>query len=176
MREDRNLRTQRLELVPFEREHVSFLHRLWTDPDVRRFLWDDRVIGADEAAEVVESSLRSFEEHGFGMWVVRLLPSRDPVGFCGLRHFGEPPQDVEILYGLLPDRWGAGLATEAAEAVLRFAFARGLPRVLAGADPPNAASFGVMQRLGMTYDGTRVINGLEAVYYALAAPDALILP
>ena len=161
--------TERLMLVRFAREHVRFLHRLWTEPAVRRFLWDDRLIAEDEAAAVVESSLDSFRRHGFGMWLVVLEPGAVPIGFCGLRHFGDPPEDVEILYGLLPTHWGSGLATEAARAVLDVGFAAGLPRVFAGADPPNAASIRVIERLGMHYVGTRVIDGREAAYYAVDA-------
>jgi RimJ/RimL family protein N-acetyltransferase len=161
------LRTPRLRLTPCALEDVELLHRMWTDTAVRRFLWDDRVIDRGEAAAVVEASMDSFRRHGFGMWVVHAADA--PVGFCGLRHFGEPSDDVEVLYGLLPAHWGRGLATEAARAVLRTGFARGLSRMLAGADPPNVASIDVMERLGMRFDATRVIGGREAVYYAVDA-------
>ena len=160
------LRTLRLRLTPCALDDVGFLHRLWTDAHVRRFLWDDRVIGRDEAAAVVEASMESFPRHGFGMWVVH---AEAPIGFCGLRHFGEPPDDVEVLYGLLPAHWGRGLATEAARAVLLAGFDRGLPRIFAGADPPNVASIQVMERLGMRFAETRVIDGRDATYYAIDA-------
>lgn len=160
------LRTPRLRLTPCGRDDVEFLHRLWTDAAVRRFLWDDRVIGREEASAVVEASIESFRRHGFGMWVVH---AEAPIGFCGLRHFGEPPDDVEVLYGLLPAYWGRGLATEAARAVLRAGFDRGLPRIYAGADPPNVASMQVMERLGMRFAAIRVIDGRDATYYAIDA-------
>ena len=161
------LRTPRLRLTPCALGDVEFLRELWTDADVRRFLWDDRIIGRDEAAEVIEASMESFRRHGFGMWVVRADDA--PIGFCGLRHFGEPAEDVEVLYGLLPAHWGRGLATEAARAVLRAGFDRGLPRIFAGADPPNVGSIQVMERLGMRFDATRVIDGRDATYYAIDA-------
>ena len=164
---ENSLSTERLELVPVTAAHVEFLHRLWTDPDVRRFLWDDRVIGRDEAAAVVEASLDSFRRDGFGMWLVVL--ERAPIGFCGLRRFGQPPVDVEILYGLLPPHWGRGLATEASRAVLEFAFRAGVSRVLAGADPPNGPSIRVMERLGMRCECTRTIDGRDATYFAIDA-------
>ena len=159
------LETERLLLIPFDREHVPFLHRLWTDPEVRRYLWDDRIISVDEAAEVVEASLQ-----GPGMWVLRR--DGEDIGFCGLRSIGDsddPPQ-VEILYALLPAHWRQGLATEASREVLRYAFEDlGLDRVYAGADPPNARSFPVMERLGMTFDSRREIHGLDAIYYVIHA-------
>ena len=162
-----SLSSDRLDLRPFCSEDTPFLHELWIDPHVRRYLWDDRVISVNEAAAVVDASCDSFERFGFGMWVLRSKRDDQPVGFCGLRHFGQQPQDVEILYGLLPAHWHLGLATEAAEAVLRFGFAAGLQRIFAGADPPNAASIRVMERLGMHFHDNGVLNGLNTTYFAI---------
>ncbi|HEX5718836.1 MAG TPA: GNAT family N-acetyltransferase [Thermoanaerobaculia bacterium] len=154
------LETERLLLIPFDREHVPFLHRLWTDTEVRRYLWDDRIISVDEAAEVVEASLQSY-----GMWLLRRKDDGEDIGFCGLRDFDDPPQ-VEILYALFPAHWRQGLATEASREVLRYVFEDlGLDKVYAGADPPNETSFKVMERLGMTFDSRRIIDGREAIYY-----------
>ena len=36
--------TARTSLRPVSMEDVEALHRLWTDPEVRRFFWDDEVI------------------------------------------------------------------------------------------------------------------------------------
>lgn len=170
MTEPHSLATERLALVPFAPAHLAFLHRLWTDAAVRRFLWDDRVIDRDEAAAVIDSSLESFRADGFGMWVLLREPERTSIGFCGLRRFGEPPVGIEVLYALLPSQWGTGLATEAARAVLERAFRAGIPRVFAGADPPNVASIRVMERLGMRPDCTRTIDGRPATYYVIDAP------
>ena len=156
-----HLETERLHLIPMGREHVPFLHRLWTDPEVRRFLWDDRVILVEEAAEVVEGSL-----DGPGMWVLQRKGGEE-IGFCGFRDLED---QVEILYALLPGYWGQGLATEASREALRYAFEElGLERVYAGADPPNETSFRVMERLGMKFDSRRTLHGLEAVYYVIHA-------
>ena len=57
--------TEHLRLVPFAFLHLGDLHRLWTDPQVRRFLWDDQIISEQEATEVIEVSLQTFEQHGF---------------------------------------------------------------------------------------------------------------
>jgi ribosomal-protein-alanine N-acetyltransferase len=144
------LESSRLRLDPATPEHVGTLHRLWTHPDVRRFLWDGRVISESEAAEVVTASVESFAARSYGTWV--LVPRDDDsvIGFCALRDSTEPP-GIELLYGLHPDRWGQGLATEAARTVLRFAFTViGLDAVLSGADEPNVASLRVIRRLAMT--------------------------
>jgi ribosomal-protein-alanine N-acetyltransferase len=161
------LETARLTLRPFALADIDELHCLWLDPQVRKYLWDDQLISREQAAEVVASSLASFAEQGYGFWRGQLREAAGLCGFCGLRQFGEPPE-VEILYGLLPQYWGRGLVVEAARAVLRYGFeTAGLKRIYAGADPPNAASFRVMERLGMVFSHRATINGLAAIYYVL---------
>jgi len=162
------IRTARLFLQPYQRTDVDELHRLWTDPGVRQYLWDDRIIPLQLAAEVVESSLADWATHGLGQWVIYQLDSDEVIGFCGFRwsEAGTPP---ELLYGLFPIYWGQGLATEAARAVLTYAFQQlGIEQVWAATDPPNVASIRVMERLGMQFDRRGQLNGLDTVFYTLS--------
>jgi RimJ/RimL family protein N-acetyltransferase len=65
---------------------------------------------------------KNFATHGYGQFALFLPEAPDElIGFAGLRPFGEPEQ-VEVLYALLPAHWRRGLASEAARAVLRFGF------------------------------------------------------
>lgn len=161
------LETDRLTLRPFAASDLDWLHQLWTHADVRRYLWDGIEIGRERAAEEISKSRESFQSHGFGFWAVLLKEDNALIGFCGLRVFGDA-SDVEILYGIAPGHWGKGLATEAARATLRYGFETcRLAKIYAGADAPNEASIKVMAKLGMTYEGPRTINGIEAVYYSI---------
>lgn len=116
------IQTQHLELVPFREGDVDALHRHWTDPDVRRWLWDDVVIPRERAAETVQWAVDSAAEKGVGMWSLFLRDGDGGlIGFCGFR--GLPDlDDIELLYSLYPAYWGRGLATEASRAALEFAF------------------------------------------------------
>ncbi len=116
----------------------------------------------------IAESEASFARDGFGSFTLALRePPQEIVGFAGLRRFG-PAGEVEILYALLPSRWGRGLATEAARAVLRFGLEdAGVLEILAGADLENAASFRVMERAGMTLARDVTIDGRPARYYRI---------
>src|SRR5262249_12966538 len=154
----REVRTARLRLRPFAPEHEPGLEALWNDPDVRRYLWDDEPVPSPLVREQIEASRRSFRERGFGHFAFwPLAAPADPAsiaGFGGLRTIGAD-HEVELLYAVSPALGRRGLATEAAGAVLRFGFEEaGLAEILAGADPPNAASFRVMERLGIRSCGT----------------------
>jgi ribosomal-protein-alanine N-acetyltransferase len=163
----RQIETARLRMRPFVREDVDALHRLWTDPQVRKYLWDDIVIPREQAVEVVESSIASFEQRGFGLWAAFPKNKDELIGFCGFRLFDDPPE-VEILYGMAPAYWGHGLATEAAIAMLRCGFEEcGFGRIYAGADPPNAASFRVMEKCNMAFAKRMLINNIETIYYVV---------
>lgn len=160
---------------PFVMSDIDELHRLWIDPGVRKFLWDDQVIPRETAAAVVESGIESFLHNGFGFWAIYLKNHAELIGFSGLRRFTEDDaeeSEVELLYGVAPERWGTGIATEAARAVLRYGFeCLKLPQIYAGADPPNVASFRVIEKLGMKFARRAVINGVEAIYYSMICAD-----
>jgi RimJ/RimL family protein N-acetyltransferase len=61
--------------------------------------------------------------------------------------------ELGLFWALAPDHRGLGLATEAARAMLRYAFDHlHAARVVATTDADNAPSIAVMRRLGMTVE------------------------
>lgn len=167
-----DLDTERLRLTPFTLGHLDALHALWTDPEVRRYLWDDEVISRERATEVITDSERNFAERGYGFWAMLLREEGDAlVGFCGFRVFedgGEP----ELLCGVLPRHWGKGLVSEAGHAVIRDGFERcDFTRIIAATDTPNQPSVRVMQRLGMVFLRRGKFHGLDTVFYELTPED-----
>jgi ribosomal-protein-alanine N-acetyltransferase len=162
------LASARLELKAFAEPDAPALHAFFNEPLVRRYLWDDQPVSEPTVREQIAWSQHAFAENGLGHFTLRLAEDRERVcGFAGLRPFGEPPR-VELLYGMEPGLWGRGLASEAARAVLGYGFERlGLDEIFAGADPPNAASFRVMQRLGMAWAFDAELDGKPARYYRL---------
>jgi RimJ/RimL family protein N-acetyltransferase len=145
------LRTPRLVLTPLRIADEPALHAHWNDPDVRRYLWDDRPVAAETVAEVVAASREHFASRGYGLFGLRPPDVAALMGVAGLRPITVDDAELgELLYSLVPAVWGRGLATEAARACLRLAFDRcGLARVVAGVDVPNVASRRVLERLGM---------------------------
>jgi [ribosomal protein S5]-alanine N-acetyltransferase len=146
---------------------VAAAHALWTDPDVRRYLWDGVVITIDQAREVIATSEADFRARRYGLWGSYERASDRLVGFSGCRRW--PTGEPELMYGLSPAWWKRGLAVEMGAAVLGHVFETlGHPVVVAATDPPNVASVRVMERLGMTFDARRVVHGLDTVVYRLS--------
>ena len=166
------LRTRRLVLRPIVDDDVPPLHEFWTDPDVRRYLWDNQIISVERVAQIVASNQAFLAETGTGFFAIEFAPNPGKlIGFCGHRRF-EDGESVELLYGILPGFWGGGLVTEAAREILRHGFADcGFERVIAATDTPNQKSVNVMQRLGMVFDARREWHGLDTVFYSIDKAD-----
>ena len=162
--------TARLRLRPLSLDDVDVVHALWTDPDVRRYLWDDVVIPRERAEEMVRSIVAGFERNGRGMWLIYEQSAAAPCGFCGFLPRTEPDR-AELIYGLAPHAWGKGYATESARAVMEYGFETlNVPTIAAAADVPNAASVRVLERLGMRFVRREVVHGLDLLFYEIERP------
>ncbi len=160
------LRSERLLLEPFAAADLDTLHALWTDPDVRRYLWDNRIISRDRAAGALASAMGAADQHGIGYWTLRQDRARDVLGDVGFQFIPQTP-DIELMCSLRPQFWNRGLAAEAAQAALEYLWrATPFTRVLARGDLPNERSVRLMERLGMWHYST----GTALITYVLDRP------
>jgi len=158
------LETIRLQLRLSQIKDTQILHRLWTNDQIRYFLFDNRIISPDEAQSFVEDSLTNFEKHGYGLWLIFKRNIDYLVGFTG---FLDSEEGIpSLIYGVHPDYWGYGYATEATSAVLSYALEKlTFPKVRADVDEPNIASVRVLEKLGMRKTGREVINEHPLLYF-----------
>lgn len=167
------LQTTRLSLRPCGKEDVEALYALWTSETIRRFLFDDCLISPEQASAFVTDSLTHFFTHGYGLWVVSERTQGQLVGFAGL----VPTADgiPNLLYGIGADDCGRGYATEAAQAVIRYAFdVLKLLRVRADVDAPNTASVSVLRKLGMVCVAQTVVKEKPLLTYELSATAGVV--
>jgi RimJ/RimL family protein N-acetyltransferase len=159
-----NLATARLSLRPVTPADVATLHAHWSQPAVRRYLWDDRVPAAAEVTALVDASVASARAQGWCLWLLA-----DAAGtFVGVAGLRESAHGAELLYSLEPAQWHRGYAQEAARTVLAYCFGPlGLSRVSASTDEPNADSVRVLERLGFHPTGREIVGGLPLRFFAL---------
>ena len=159
------IETERLQLIPLDQPQAEKLHALWTEPKVRRHLWDDRIIPSAQTADILRRNEELFARQGFGLWSICPRRTQALCGFAGFWHFREPPE-LELILGLAPDYWHKGLATEAGLALIRHGFeALGFMVIRGSTDAANTKSVQLMQRLGMQYEKRDVAAGLDTVFY-----------
>jgi ribosomal-protein-alanine N-acetyltransferase len=76
------------------------------------------------------------------------------IGYCGI---GTPQFDrhiTEVFYGLVPDKWGQGYATEAVKKMLNFGFCEvKLKEIVGFCEEENIASSRVLEKAGLKVIG-----------------------
>lgn len=144
------IETARLLLRGWREEDIAPFQAMGQDADVMRHLgplasWDD-------ARSAYDRMVACQAEHGCCFWAIESKGDAQFLGFCGLKP-GKPPieGEIEIGWRLRRDAWGRGFAREAAEASLAWGWANlDAPRITAITVIANIASWGLMERLGMT--------------------------
>lgn len=158
------LQTERLRLRAFEDADADDLFALHSNAYVLRY-WDSPPWSERARAEKFIAACRQMELEGTG---ARLAVDRVAdgafIGWCSLSGWNSVYRSASLGYCFGDAVWGHGYATEAARALLGWAFeALDLNRVQAEADTRNVASGRVLEKLGFLREGTLredcVVNG-----------------
>ncbi len=155
-----NLQTQRLNLRWLTPGDELLLLAVWNDPAFIHNVGDRGVRTLEQAAEAMANGpLQLYSDYGYGPFRVALADGDEPIGICGLFK-RDNLEDPDIGFALLPDFCGKGLAFEAAAAVAKHAQeALGLKRMTAIVSPGNAASIGLIEKLGLRFDSMLTMPG-----------------
>ncbi len=164
------IETARLRLEPFNDSHYKGLRAMDNDASVMRYISNGIVKTPEETWENIRRVQARWQKYGFSWWAIKDKASGAVAGAACLQYLanveGAP---LEIGWRLLPEQNGKGYATEAAKAIIDFAAEQtGATYLVAVADPENAASQRVMQRLGMTYKATEQHYDVPCVVYELS--------
>jgi RimJ/RimL family protein N-acetyltransferase len=167
--------TPRLLLTPIAATDFDDLVRMYSNPQVMATLGGVRT--SEQARQNLAAMLAHWQEHGFGWWAVRDRVSGQFAGRGGLRHaMVEGRPEVEVGYGLLPEFWGRGLATELALESVRVGFEElKFPELVSFTLPTNAPSKRVMEKVGFRYERDIIHAGLPHVLFRQLGPERCIL-
>jgi RimJ/RimL family protein N-acetyltransferase len=158
------LRTERLLLREFVEEDVEAVYRMGSDPEVTRYTHDG-ITNLDQARAVLARPLADYRKHSYGRWAC-VLGTGEVIGFCGLKYLDDLGE-IDLGYRFLRAYWGAGLATEAARAVVAHGEqVLGMKRILGLVDPENGGSIRVLQKVGMEFEAMMEYFSLPTARYA----------
>jgi len=141
--------TARLQVRRIEPGDGAAMLAVYGDAEAMRWVGDGRPLVREQCEEWIGVTLRNYATRGYGMVSLVERAAGEAIGFCGLVHPDGQPE-AEIKYALRRDRWGQGLATEAAAALLAWgASALGLQQVIATTALENTSSHRVLLKAGM---------------------------
>lgn len=153
MADEATLVTERLILCPPVAEDLAWVREHMNKLAVMAHLGGVR--SPEAVAESLAQDIDAFHSGGHQRWTVWL---NDGVTRVGLFHLRSPaaPEVLrgqrEIGWTFAEAHWGKGYASEAARAVIGYAFARlALPVLWSQTRDSNLASTRMMQRLGFTF-------------------------
>lgn len=146
--------TPRLILRAWREDDVAPFRAMGRDPAVMAHLGGVQDEAESDAMIARVHATQAAQGHCF--WAIERRDDGAFLGFCGLRIGGQPGtavrDELEIGWRLAQPHWGQGYAREAAEASLAWGWANtDRARIVAWTVPANAASWGLMRRLGMTH-------------------------
>lgn len=146
------LQTDRLSLCQLSIQDAPFIVELLNTPAWLEFIGDRGVNTLDDACSyILNGPVTSYNQWGFGLYLVKLKESYLPIGLCGLLK-RETLEDVDIGFAFLPQHTRKGYAYEAASAVMTYARATlHLKRIVAITAPTNQRSISLLERLGLSY-------------------------
>lgn len=160
------LKTERLALSLLSYDDSAFIIELLNEPCFKRFIGDKNVQNdADARHYLRDGPLLSYQQNGFGMYLVRNLESGRPLGMCGLikRDELEVP---DLGFAFLQRYHALGYASEATDAVLDFARSvLRLPRIIAIVNPHNVASIRLIEKAGLSFEKRRRLQGENSDIY-----------
>ena len=159
------LETERLILRPLDETDYEAIFKMRSDADVMRFIREPQTSAESANWINLVSSRWATEKIGFCAMIEK--SSNEFVGWCGIWKLKET-EELEIGYATAKEFLGKGFATEAAAAVLIYAFENlETEKIVAVANPENTPSRRVMEKLGMSYDYTGEFYGRNLVHYSI---------
>jgi RimJ/RimL family protein N-acetyltransferase len=154
------LETERLTLRELTTDDAEFSLRLLNEPSFLRFIGDKGVRNLQDARQyILNGPIASYNQNGFGLYLVVLKSTNTSIGMCGLIK-RETLTDVDIGFAFLPEFWNKGYALESATAV--FSYGKDvlkLPRIVAITNKDNVTSGKLLERLGLHFDRLIDLNG-----------------
>ncbi|MGG0655398.1 GNAT family N-acetyltransferase [Rummeliibacillus pycnus] len=151
----KELNTQRLHLRRMEVSDSHSLFKIWSDPDVTKFMNISSFTREEQAKgmiELLEELAQASEAIRFSMIEQK---SNEIIGTCGFNSLDFENAKAEIGYDIAKAYWGMGYAPEGINALLNYAFETlKLNRIEAKVEPANVNSIKVLQKLNFTFEGT----------------------
>ncbi|NLO85945.1 MAG: GNAT family N-acetyltransferase [Clostridiales bacterium] len=140
-----------MELIPLERSHASALLPIWSDEEVVKTTYIRDIRTEKDCQDRIERMVNvGLTRKDIGPYAI--FHKQNLVGIVGAAR--DASFEYGLYYHLGQKYWGQGYATEAAKAVLDAAFkVPEIMRVSADALTTNPASVGVLEKIGMKYEG-----------------------
>lgn len=161
------LRTPRLTLTSWLVEDVGSLHEVHSDPQTMEYVRHGRPESRAEVEQLIDQYIAEHAARGWTKWRLADLDGK----LVGRAGFGGTSESRGLSYAIRRTRWGHGLATEIAEALVEWHLSHTVAVPLrAIVAVGNDASARVLEKVGFQEVGREDYEG--TICRAFMYPDA----
>ena len=169
------LETERLILRKFKIDDADIMYRNWaSDDEVTKYLTWPTHKDVNETRNILAGWIEQYSNLDFYNWAIVLKEIGEPIGSLSVVKYKEKTSSAAIGWCIGKRWWGQRIMPEAARAVLQYLFEEvEFNRIAARHDKDNPRSGRVMQKIGMTCEGTLRASGknnqgiVDEVYYSI---------
>ncbi len=151
------IETPRMILRPLVDSDVESVFEYCSDPEVSKFTTWSPHRTLDDSQLLISYAKKNYQRNIPEPYAITLKSNPQKViGTIGWFWVSELHKNIEIAYALAKDLWGQGLIFEASKAVLDLAIKNhDIHRISSRCIAENSGSARVLEKLGMTYEGTQ---------------------
>jgi ribosomal-protein-alanine N-acetyltransferase len=151
------LETERLILRPYEASDASDVFEYASDPETTKYVKFETHTSVYDAINFIGGLRTKYENKKCLDYAFIFKETGKQIGGGGVSDFKDFPRKAEIGYILNKKYWGNGYAAEGMKAIVDHLFnVLRVHRIEAYHNIENPKSGRVMQKLGMTYEGTQI--------------------
>ena len=149
------IQTERLIIRNYQQTDLEDIHEYGSDPEVVKYVPFGPNTYEDSQNFLNRAINKQKEKPRIDYGGAVVLKSEDKlIGGCRITKVSE--NEGNLGYALNRHYWGKEYATEAAKATVEFGFKKlGVYRIYADCHPDNVRSIRVLEKVGMTLEGTR---------------------
>ena len=150
------IETPRLILRPFKISDASMMYQNWaSDDEVTKYLTWPTHSDIFVTKTILQMWVEGYKNKDYYQWAIELKKTGEVIGSLSLFNINNHDENAEVGYCISRDYWNQGIVTEAFNGLIKLAFEEiGFARLTARHDVLNPASGRVMEKCGLTYEGT----------------------
>lgn len=150
------METSRLILRPFKLSDAKMMYHNWAcDDEVTKYLTWPTHSDVFVTKTILQMWVDGYNDQEFYQWAIELKESGEVIGSLSLFGINNHDENAEVGYCIGREYWNKGIVSEAFNALIKLAFEEiGFARLTARHDVLNPASGRVMEKCGLTYEGT----------------------
>lgn len=148
------IETDRLFFSIWEENNLKYAYELWGNSEVTKLITASGKMNEEEIKNRLKKEIENYEKYGMQYFPLYLKENEIFVGCCGLRPYNIEKNILEMGIHIKEEYWGKGIALEACEKIIKYAFENlKVSSLFAGHNPKNLGSAHLIKKLGFIYLG-----------------------